>query len=458
MALGRDPGRRDGDEGDARRLPGAEGRRRRRSARRRRGRRGRRATDGRRDVVGIGMLGSGFIAEFHARRPALRAGRRGGRQLGAGPERREAFAARHGQPADASIDGVCADPAVDLVVVALPEPPPCRRRPGRAPARQGRVCTKPLGRNGDEAAEMLRLVERAGVFHGYLENEVFTPEIVRLREMVEAGRPRAGGDDARAGGPFGAACRAFLGRRDGGRRRVPRHGLPRHRDGPLDRRQGRPRRGVFAWGATLGHADRTTAEDNAIVILRFEDGRTATIEASWTAKGGLEVRNEIYCDARPAHPRPGGRRRSGRSSSGRRATSPRRPTPTPAGSSRSPTSRASSATTRSSATSSRAYRAGRAPRETFEDGYVVNTIIDAAYRSMRSGQWEAVAPRPGSESNMISPRQIPNHRRRRWRGQRSARSGHRTRGVDPADRRPGDQHRRRTSVDGPVQNHEDRRR
>ena len=36
---------------------------------------------------------------------------------------------------------------------------------------------------------------------------------------------------------------------------------------------------VFAWGATLGHADKTTGEDNAIAILRFEDGRTATIEA-----------------------------------------------------------------------------------------------------------------------------------------------------------------------------------
>ena len=53
---------------------------------------------------------------------------------------------------------------------------------------------------------------------------------------------------------------------------------------------------VFAWGATLGHADKTTGEDNAIAILRFEDGRTATIEASWTAKGGIEVRNEVYCE------------------------------------------------------------------------------------------------------------------------------------------------------------------
>ena len=31
------------------------------------------------------------------------------------------------------------------------------------------------------------------------------------------------------------------------------------------------------------------------------------------------------------------------------------------------------------------------PRETFRDGFAVNAIIDAAYRSMRSGAWEAVA-------------------------------------------------------------------
>jgi predicted dehydrogenase len=30
------------------------------------------------------------------------------------------------------------------------------------------------------------------------------------------------------------------------------------------------------------------------------------------------------------------------------------------------------------------------PRETFEDGYVVNCIIDAMYRSMTSKRWEPV--------------------------------------------------------------------
>jgi hypothetical protein len=33
---------------------------------------------------------------------------------------------------------------------------------------------------------------------------------------------------------------------------------------------------------------------------------------------------------------------------------------------------------------------GRAPKETFYDGYVVNAIIDAAYRSARTRLWEPV--------------------------------------------------------------------
>ena len=37
-----------------------------------------------------------------------------------------------------------------------------------------------------------------------------------------------------------------------------------------------------------------------------------------------------------------------------------------------------------------AFRAGRPPRETFRDGYIVNTVLDAAYRSIRSGRWEPV--------------------------------------------------------------------
>jgi hypothetical protein len=34
--------------------------------------------------------------------------------------------------------------------------------------------------------------------------------------------------------------------------------------------------------------------------------------------------------------------------------------------------------------------AGREPRETFYDGYVVNSIVDACYRSAASRSWEPV--------------------------------------------------------------------
>jgi predicted dehydrogenase len=46
-----------------------------------------------------------------------------------------------------------------------------------------------------------------------------------------------------------------------------------------------------------------------------------------------------------------------------------------------------------------AFRAGTPPRETFEDGVLVNAILDAAYRSMKSGCLEpATIPQPTAVS------------------------------------------------------------
>ena len=37
-----------------------------------------------------------------------------------------------------------------------------------------------------------------------------------------------------------------------------------------------------------------------------------------------------------------------------------------------------------------AMETGRAPQETFYDGYIVNAVMDAAYRSAKAGTWEPV--------------------------------------------------------------------
>jgi len=38
-----------------------------------------------------------------------------------------------------------------------------------------------------------------------------------------------------------------------------------------------------------------------------------------------------------------------------------------------------------------AFEQGKAPKETFYDGYIVNTVLDAAYRSAKTKLWEPVA-------------------------------------------------------------------
>jgi predicted dehydrogenase len=344
--------------------------------------------------VRIGMLGSGFIGEFHADGLRYVPNARVVANYGAGADRREAFAERFGSRPMATIEAVSADPEVDLVVVSLPNQLHLEAVRAAAANGKGVACTKPLGRNAQEAADMLAAVEAAGVFHAYLENVVYNTETMRMREMVEAGsigrvttfRAREGHsgphaphfwDAELAGGgalldmaSHGAECARYL---FGKEHRV---------------------REVVAWGATLVHGDKTTGEDNAVMVMRFEDGRAATCDVSWSSKGGLEGRFELYGDA--------GRIIQDMSHSPLRAFIER-----PAGylgeKADADTGwvypvpnetyvHGHDAMMRDVV---EAFRDGRAPRETFHDGLAVNAILDAAYRSMASGRWEPVTiPEP----------------------------------------------------------------
>jgi len=340
--------------------------------------------------VGVGMLGSGFIGEFHSHGLRYVPEASVVANFGAGTERREAFAARFGSRPVDSIEALCRDPEVDLVVISLPNH--LHREAVLAAAAAGKAvaCTKPLGRNASEAADMLDAVQSASVFHAYLENVIFNPEMQRMREMLEAGaigrlttfRAREGHsgphaphfwDAELAGGgaildmaSHGVECARFFFGKD------------------------LAVRDVFAWGATLVHGDRTTGEDNAVMVMRFEDGRFATCDVSWSSRGGLEGRFELYGDA--------GRMIEDISAGSLRAFVER-----PAG---YIVEKADADTgwiypvpdeTRVHGHDAMmadvvgAFRAGRPPAETFRDGYVVNGVLDAAYRSMHSGCWEPVA-------------------------------------------------------------------
>jgi predicted dehydrogenase len=344
-------------------------------------------------AVRVGMLGSGFIGEFHTLGLRHVPDARVVANYGAGTERREAFAARFGSRALDSIEAVCADPEVDLVVVSLPNQLHLEAVRAAAAAGKAVACTKPLGRNATEAAEMLRLVRDAGVFNAYLENVVFNAETIRMREMVEAGAiGRVTTFRAREGhsGPHAAHFWDAELAGGGALLDMASHGVECARyifgkDVAI--------RDVFAWGDTLVHTDRTTGEDNAVMLVRFEDGRVATMDVSWSSKGGLEGRFEVYGDA--------GRMVQDISSTSLRAFIER-----PAGYIGEkadadtgwiypvPNETYVHGHDAMMAEVVEAFRAGRAPRETFEDGLIVNAVLDAAYRSIRSGHWEAPAHDP----------------------------------------------------------------
>ena len=48
----------------------------------------------------------------------------------------------------------------------------------------GVACEKPLARNVKEARKMLELIKRTGLLHGYLENQIFAPSVVRGKEVL----------------------------------------------------------------------------------------------------------------------------------------------------------------------------------------------------------------------------------------------------------------------------------
>ena len=151
--------------------------------------------------------------------------------------------------------------------------------------------TRSLGR------AMLEAVLDAGVFHAYLENVIFNTDIIRMHELVEAGaigrpltfRAREGHSGPHAPHFWDAGLAG-----GGALLDMASHGAEAARY--LFGKETRPVE-VVAWGATLVHGEKTTGEDNAIMIVRFADGRAATCDVSWSSKGGLEGRFELYGDA-----------------------------------------------------------------------------------------------------------------------------------------------------------------
>jgi predicted dehydrogenase len=280
-------------------------------------------------------------------------------------------------------------PETDVVVVGLPNHVHKEAVLMAADAGKAVLCTKPLARDAEEAWEILEAVEEAGVFHGYLEDLVYTPKMLKSLQFVKNGavgrvlwvrsRETHGGphgawfwDMEKAGGgaivDMGCHCieiaRNFVGK---GNRPVE----------------------VMCWADTLVHP--IDGEDHGIGLIRFESGAVGQFEVSWAFRGGMDLRDEVSgtegtiwidhflrtgLELFTAAGRKGYVSEKAEGETGWLF---------PVGDEIHELGYPDMFRDMLNALDS-----GEEPMETFYDGYVVNAIMDACYRSAKSKKWEPV--------------------------------------------------------------------
>jgi predicted dehydrogenase len=339
----------------------------------------------------IAMLGTGLIGRFYTMSLQNFRGKDEIKIVcSSGLENAKKFAEEFGIPRSTDDMAVAIqDPEVDTVIVGIPNYLHKKAVLLAAEAGKAILCTKPLGMSAPEALEMLKAVEKAGVFHGYLEDLVYTPKTLKALQATQKGalgkvlwarsRETHGGPhsdwfwtkELSGGGAIvdmGCHCieiaRNFIGK---GNR-------------PLE---------VTCWADTQVHP--IDAEDHAVGLVRYENGAIGQFEVSWTFRGGMDLRDEISGTDGTIWlnhwMRTGFEMFTGVGQGGYVAEKAEGDTGWlfPVGDEVGALGYVAMFMDMFNSMDN-----GQTPMETFYDGYIVNTIIDAAYKAAESKKWESV--------------------------------------------------------------------
>jgi predicted dehydrogenase len=281
------------------------------------------------------------------------------------------------------------DPETDVVVIGLPNA--LHREAVLAAAKAGKavLCTKPLGCSAEEAREMLEAVEKAGVFHGYLEDLVYTPKVQKTVDSVAKGAVgRVLWTRSRETHPGPHSAWFWDAAQSGGGAIVDMgcHCIELSR--ALVGKSVRPLE-VMCWADTQVHP--IDVEDSAIGLIRYDTGAIGQFEVSWCFRGGMDLRDEVAGTEGTVWInhwlRTGFEMFTSVGSQGYVAEKAESDKGWlfPVGD-----ELVELGYVTMFARMLDALDAGTPPMETFYDGYVVNAIIDACYRSIHSKRWEPV--------------------------------------------------------------------
>jgi len=339
----------------------------------------------------IAMLGSGFIGRFYAE--SLQ-GQRSKDKIVSIYSRREESAKKFAADYKCAhwtttMEESIAHPDVDVVCISLPNNLHEAAVMLCCKHKKAVITTKPLGRNAIEAKRMLEAVEAAGIFNGYLEDLVYTPKFLKSMESVRNGalgrilwaksRETHPGphsdwfwDIEQAGGgcilDLGCHCveitRSFIGKDIK----------------PVE---------VMCWADT--QVKPIDAEDHAIGLVKYENGAIGQFEVSWTFRGGLDLRDEVMGTEGTIWMNNFLRTGLEMFTTGKGAdyVAEKAESNTgwlfPVGDELNDLGYNHMFTDMFNAIENK-----KAPKETFYDGYVVNAILDAAYKSAKTKLWEPV--------------------------------------------------------------------
>jgi len=339
----------------------------------------------------IAMLGSGFIARFYA--DSLQGYRNKDKIVNVYSRKTES-AKQFAQDYNVSrhttnMEEAIADPNVEIVCIALPNNLHEEAVMLCCKNKKAVMITKPLGRNAEEAKRMLEAAESAGIFNGYLEDLVYTPKFIKAEQSVRSGalgrilwaksRETHPGPHSewfwnieQAGGgcilDLGCHCveiaRSYIGKDIK----------------PVE---------VMCWAAT--QVKPIDAEDHAIALVKYENGAIGQFEVSWTFRGGLDLRDEVMGTEGTIWTNnflrtgfemfttgKGGDYVAEKAESNTGWLFPVGDELNELGYNHMFMDMLDS------------LEAGKQPKETFYDGYVVNAVLDAAYRSAKNKTWETV--------------------------------------------------------------------
>ena len=337
------------------------------------------------------MLGGGFIGRFYA--DSIQ-GNRNKDTVYSIYARREETAKKFADDYNCehwttSMEESIAHPEVDIVCVALPNNIHEEAVMLCTKHKKAVMCTKPLGRNAAEAKRMLDAVEKAGIFAGYLEDLVYTPKTLKALESVRNGAlgrilwaksrethpgPHSNWfwDMEQAGGgcmlDLGCHCieiaRSYIGKDIK----------------PIE---------VMCWADT--QVKPIEAEDHAIGLIKYENGAIGQFEASWTFRGGMDLRDEVMGSEGTIWINSFLRTGFDMFTTGKGADYVAEKSESNTGWQFPVGDEVNElGYNHMFKDMFEAIEEGRDPIESFYDGYIVNAILDACYKSAKTKQWEPV--------------------------------------------------------------------